>query len=483
MYRLTLLASATVGIVTLTACQPSPLENDWVEPRPLGGEVQPYQPPKEPASEQATRAATKVSQPTGRLTLRHALSLALKENPELAGFGWEVRAAEARRLQAGLYPNPKAEFEVEEFGGSGPRGGFDGAKTKVRLGQPIPLASKVQKRLRVARFDRKLAGWDYEAKRLDVFTRGVRRFIDVVSAQRRVDVAKRTFDLARQVKKSVSKQVDAGQVSPVEQTRAEVELSRNRIELKSARRALKRSRQALVQTWGGKKPQFEKAVGSLETISSLPTLEALSRSISQNPRLARWTTAMAKRRAKVKLAKARKWPNVTVTGGAEHNAGVNDTTGILSVAMPLPIFDRHQGNVLEARFNVAKARQQRRAARVAVRSMLGQQYQTLADAHQQVTTLREETLPGARSAYKSMRQSYEQGQATLLDVLDAQRTLFDVEGQYVQALAKYHRAAAEVERLIARPLHSHSISANTQAPMTQDSGVTTQPTTTQPVNQ
>jgi cobalt-zinc-cadmium efflux system outer membrane protein len=305
----------------------------------------------------------------------------------------------------------------------------------------------------VAKLDRKLAGWDYEAKRLDVFTSVVQRFIDVVAAQRRVDVAERTFELAKQVESSVAKQVEAGEVSPVEQTRAEVELSRNRIELKSARRELKAARQALVETWGGKTPRFEQAEGDLEQVNELPALGELTDHIQQNPRLARWVTEMAQRRAQVDLAEARKWPNVTVTAGLEHNAGVNDTTGILSIGTPLPIFDRNQGNILEARFNVASARQQRRAARVNLRSMLGQQYQRLQDAYQEVTTLREETLPGARSAYESIQQSYDQGQATLLDVLDAQRTLFQVEGQYVQAMAKYHSAAAEVERLIAQPLN------------------------------
>jgi cobalt-zinc-cadmium efflux system outer membrane protein len=397
----------------------------------------------------------------------------------LASFGWAVRAAEARRLQAGLYPNPKATLEVEEFAGTGSRRGFDGARTKVRLGQPIPLADKIDKRVRVAKLDRKVAGWDYEAKRLDVFTQVVQRFIDVVAAQRQLDVAERTFDLAKQVESSVTKQVEAGEVSPVERTRAEVELSTHRMELKSARRKLKQARQALVQTWGGNDPQFEKAVGHLEQISSLPSFKKLTKSISENPRLAQWATKMAKRRAQVDLAKARKWPNVTVSAGAEHNAGVNDTTGILSVGMPLPIFDRNQGNILEARFNVAKARQQRRAARVAVRGMLAQQYQQLADAHQKVTTLRSDTLPGARSAYEAIRQSYEQGQATLLEMLDAQRTLFQVESQYVDALAQYHATAAEVERLIARPLHGHAISPQTQ-PESRSSRVEQPSAETQP---
>src|SRR5262245_55870264 len=58
-------------------------------------------------------------EPTGTISLRDALAAALLHNPELAAFSSEVRAREARALQAGLLPNPELDTEFEDFAGSG----------------------------------------------------------------------------------------------------------------------------------------------------------------------------------------------------------------------------------------------------------------------------------------------------------------------------------------------------------------------------
>ena len=63
--------------------------------------------------------ATPIAEPTGTITLPDALALAIARNPELAVFPHELRAADARKLQAGLRPNPELGIEIEGFAGSG----------------------------------------------------------------------------------------------------------------------------------------------------------------------------------------------------------------------------------------------------------------------------------------------------------------------------------------------------------------------------
>ena len=103
-----------------------------------------------PSSEQ-------IAEPTGVITLRDAAAFALVNNPELRAFYLEIRAAEARKLQAGLLPNPKIGVEVEEFGGTDERRGFDSAETRIELGQLIELGGKRSKRVRVASLEESLA--------------------------------------------------------------------------------------------------------------------------------------------------------------------------------------------------------------------------------------------------------------------------------------------------------------------------------------
>ncbi|MDN5939592.1 MAG: TolC family protein, partial [Salinisphaera sp.] len=112
-----------------------------------------------------------------------------------------------------------------------------------------------------------------------------------------------------------------------------------------------------------------------------------------------------------------------------------------------------QGNIAAARAELSAARRQRQAAIIRVRTALGQRYQELQAAREAAAGLARKALPAARSAYEAIRTAYRYGHRGFLDVLIAQRTLFDVKARYIEALANYHRTAVAVERLIVRPLN------------------------------
>lgn len=120
--------------------------------------------------------------------------------------------------------------------------------------------------------------------------------------------------------------------------------------------------------------------------------------------------------------------------------------------MPLMLFDQNQGGIQEASARLAKANAEQRGAEVQSRAALAAAHQLLFSAFEQVAALRDTILPQAHSAFEEVTQAYQRGLFRYLDVLEARRTLFELRGQYVEALASYHTAAADVERLIAEPL-------------------------------
>ena len=135
------------------------------------------------------RGATYSSQPDSTavesefpLTLRQALALTLKHNPELSAFSHELRAGEAAVLQAGALPNPVLDVSAENLNNSRLRNDGDRA-TSIQIGQLIELGGKRAARIRLSQTGRDLANWDYEAKRIDVLSRVSQYFIDVVAAQ------------------------------------------------------------------------------------------------------------------------------------------------------------------------------------------------------------------------------------------------------------------------------------------------------------
>ena len=169
-----LLCIAVLFTLGISGCKGESNEAALPKPRLLGRQFSTFKPPARPME---TPDVQEISEPNGVITLRQSLALALMHNPELKAFSWDVRASQARQLQASLWPNPALEVEVEEVGGTGQRSGFDAAETTIQLSQLIELGDKRSKRTRLASLEKELAGSDYEDKRLDVFTEVAISFI------------------------------------------------------------------------------------------------------------------------------------------------------------------------------------------------------------------------------------------------------------------------------------------------------------------
>jgi len=339
-------------------------------------------------------------------------------------------------MQEGLLPNPGIEAFVEDFGGTGSVEGFKGVETTLLLSQLVPLSGRISRQRKVAGRDAGLAGWDYEAARLDVLTNTARAFTDLVAAERRLAIMEELTSLSRRVYDTVSEQADAGSISPIQKKRAGVANSQTEIMLARTKREVEAARKAL------------------DTLLPVPPYEDLAAYIDTNPDVARWAAEMEKREAVLSLEKSRAMPEPVVSGGYRRIGENDDNAFVVGLSIPLPIFDRNQGAISEARRLVAKGGHERRYAEVIVSASLAGAYAELAISYEAASVLRRDVVPRAEEAYASIFEGYREGKFPLLDVLDAQRTVFDTKLEYIGALRAYHRALAEVERLTGRPLNS-----------------------------
>lgn len=386
-------------------------------------------------------------EPTGVLVLPQALALALTQNPELSAFSWESRAQEAATLQAGLFPNPTFNANAANFGNRVIKG-FDGDVVTLELSQLIELGGKRTARIEAAALTKQLADWDYEAKRADVLTQVTQAFIDVLATQQRLALTQQTHDLANQTTVTTAARVQAGKVSPVEETKAKVARASVQIELMRARKELEAARKRLAAGWGSTTARFESVAGNLDSLPEPTSLDSLQQRLSKNPDLARWATEITQRQALISMEKSKAIPDVTATVGVSKYLMPNDYALVVGFSVPLPVFDRNQGRIQEAEHRLSKAEQDMRNTEVRITTALNTAYQALDAAYSEVMTLRQEILPGAQSAYDAAREGYRLGKFGFLDVLDAQRTLFGAKNQYLVALANYHKSVADVERLV-----------------------------------
>lgn len=440
---------SVVALAVTAAALPAGAQT--VEPRPLGAGVSVTRPPVDAAA-----APVGVSEnPAGRITLRDALALALRQSPELASFAWEVRARESLVIQAGRPPNPVADVLLEDLGASGRA--QDGTRVvqpqaTVQLSQLIELGGKRAARRTLAGLDRDLAEWDFETARIDVLTRVTAAFLDVLVSQQAVALAERTRVLVEQVDQTVRTRVEAGVVSPIEQTKAGVALAMTRIDEQRARRALAADRTALAALWGHGAAVFESAEGDVQPPAALPAFDTLVQHVARNPEVARWTTEIARRDAARALEAARAVPDVTVSAGYRRFTDADSNALVIGASIPLPFADRNRAGIQAAAQRVAQAREAERAAQARITTLLAAAYRDLAGAHDEATALAGSVLPGARSAFAAIEEGYRLGRFGYLEVLDAQRTLVSAEVQHLRALASVQKAVAQVERLTGVPL-------------------------------
>lgn len=435
------LASAVAALCA--GCASLPRDTELPQARPLGAE---YATIGRSPDATITAASGADMATTDAITLEQALALALMRSPELETFFHAVLSAEARYDQSKRLPNPEFGVRVSQFDRAGD--GFDTAEIEVVLGQRLDLGGKRGWRARVAEAEGELAGWDYESQRLDVFTETAQRFSKTIAAQRRLELAKSAVTLAEQTSHAVGERVKAGKEPPVQGTKAVAELEMARLDALEAEISLVVSRKKLAAMWGAEQPHFRQAAGNFESVlDHLPAVELLRLRLFSNPDLARSDAELKLRQAALASEKAARAPDLEASIGIQRFEEDGTDSLAFGIGVPLPLFDRNQGNIAAARHALAKAEAARRATESALAAELANAHGTLRSAHGRALTLRSKVVPVMEEAFAAAREGYSQGKFGFLDMLDAQRGLFEARGALVAALSDYHTAVATIQRI------------------------------------
>ncbi|MDH4235074.1 MAG: TolC family protein, partial [Gallionella sp.] len=354
--------------------------------------------------------------------------------------------------------NPEFSALIEAASRATPR------TTTLQLTQPIELGGKRGARIEAAERGREAALAELGAKRAEIRAAVAAVFFDVLVAQERLRLARASVELAQRATEAASRRVTAGKVPPVEETKARVAEAGARVELALAASGLSTARKRLAATWGNPAPRFERVEGNPEALPPLPALADLNGRLATSPNLLRARIEIDRRQALVEVERSRRIPDVSVSLGAKRNEYSGFNQALFELSVPLPMFDRNQGNVLEALRRTDKARDELTAAETRLSYELALAHERLSSAHQEVELLQREILPGAQGAYAAASKGFELGKFSFLEVLDAQRTSFQAQSQYLRALAEAHSSSAEIERILGEASPNSAIAPATTKP-------------------
>ncbi len=402
----------------------------------------------------STTSPAASSRAIGVLTLVSAVEMAYARNPGLRAAQLEVQVAAGARQQAGVIRNPELSYLSE-----GTQSGRRTTTTQVNL--PIELGGKRGARVQVANAAQDIATAELKNFRSDLYANVVAAFFDVLTAQERLELAEASRQLSVRVTDVASRRVAAGKISPVEETRARVAESSSKIELSQAQNELALAKRHLASTWGGRSPEFDRVEAPEGNAEQNVHMGDEVSHLSQSPQVTRARLEVLRQGALIGMERSKRIPDLTVSLGTKRDEQLGVRQTVVGLAIPLPFFDRNQGNLLSALRRSEKATAELSAIENQVSLELNQAILRRTASKSELAILKTDILPGAQSAYESATKGFELGKFNFLDVLDAQRTLFQAKTQYVRALTEFYRSNAEIERLIG---HTDTAAAHASAP-------------------
>lgn len=382
------------------------------------------------------------------LDLEEAVQRAWTYSPTMSIATSEIDIKQAEEYQAGLLPNPGLDIEID---------GVDSIVKKRRCGnndreitysvsQLIELGGKRSSRKQLAAFQTSLAAYEMEIIKLDVLNAVTKAVVDVAAAQEYLKLAEEQKRIAHEVHSTTSAKVQGGKISSLQEKKAHLSKITASLVAEKAQRTLTLAKKKLAATWGGTQTDFSEVTFPFFEIITPFDLETLIAEQSNNIEVMKWNMEIATAEQVVVYEKTQRVPDVVVTAG--YCDYQNDGGGLLfEFSMPIPIFDRNQGNICRAKQQLNQLYERRNEGIVQLRIDLEDAYDQLISAYKAGVSFKENILSSARQAFDAAREEYAQGKNDYLELLDAQRTLFEVQEQYINTLIDYHHRKADVKRL------------------------------------
>ncbi|BEG77224.1 TolC family protein [Achromobacter xylosoxidans] len=393
-----------------------------------------------PASPTPSPRAT----PAGQvLTLEQALETAYERSPLLAAARNEAASSEGQLTQAGVIPNPSIAVGIDDNRRTT-------RTTTTTLSMPVELGGKRAARVKAAGLARDIAQRDLSSARADLRAAVIAAFFDVAVAQETVRVSQGTVEIAQNALRLAERRVAAGKAPPLESSKARVELANSRIEARAADSALQAARRKLGQLWGAPQPDFAQVGADLGTLPRREAIDDLRAALATSPRMEAGRLSVEMGRAQLEVEKSKRYPDITLSAGVARDNEQGRNKAQFGVAIPLPLFDRNQGNVYSATMQSYKAQDMYRELESRLTADLLQSISQFDLAANSAREYRATVLPGAAEAYDSARKGFEAGKVSFLEVLDAQRTLSQGNIGYLNVLASAYQASADIDRILGR---------------------------------
>lgn len=390
------------------------------------------------------------------LTLAESIRLAQMASPAVRAKEAQLAAAEGleREAAAPFATNPAVSVEQTRRRATG-AAGESANERLIGLSQAFETGGQQERRRQAAAATLEAIRAEIEDARRQARAEATLRFNAVQLAQLRVELEQRALGLFESSAQAVERRRSAGEDTRLDANVALIEAERARNALGAAREQLLNAQGELATVLQLPSAQLPRLAPE-ETITGSPgtyTLDDLLMSLQALPR----TQALAARetaaRARLAVEQARRSPDVTlgVHVGREGPAGGRERLTRLSVAVPLPLFNRNPAAIGQALADANQAEIERQVAIRDGEAQVRRLWARLSSQQARVLRIQQSMVPAALNNQQLSVRSRQAGQIGLLDQLVVSRQALDAERELNDALSDFHTTRIELERAAGWP--------------------------------
>lgn len=377
--------------------------------------------------------------------LQDILAMALENNPlvtEREGF---IEQKEGTKLSASAYPNPTLSFQSGRGTVRDPSG-ITLTERYVTLSQPLEWPGKRAARQQAAQAGVEGALASKEEAKLNLIAATKQAFYELLLAERHAEMASQNVQTMAEVRDAVIRRVDAGEAPPFEAVKVKVEDMKVQKEVARAQGAVQAFQASLNSlTAGALGPEFFIQGDFAHWPGTLPFPTLSEQALAQHPVIRKWQKLVEEAQQTHREEQQARIPNVTVMGSYQRDAGREAYVGALSI--PFPVWDQRQGDIAQAKGTLRQREAMLLRAKHELLKGIAQQIQLSQAAAAQIATYEKGLLKQAQEALRIAQVSFKFGEASLLEVLDAQRVLRQTQLDYAQAQYDLSVALTELERV------------------------------------
>ena len=370
--------------------------------------------------------------------------MARRSNPTLAQAAAAVDQSRGSFQQAGLYPNPQTGYLRTD---SDPNG--RSRSSGVFIGQEIVTAKKRQKAQAVESADVNRLKWQSQAQLQRVLNDVRIRYFDVLGSQQAEVVASRLVAIAEDGLSMTEKLYEARQASRADVLQVRIQLKTVKLTLRESEIRHRTAWQQLTHVVGVPDLPQSAIDGTIDGEIPLRDFETSWQNlVSSSPQLRSAEVRINHARAELISEQARAVPNITLQVVAERDQVNQFNTVNTFLSMPVPVFNRNQGNINHAHADIREAHQEVARTHLALRDSLAEAFLRYETARAQVETLRDDILPDAKESLDLTIAGYRSGEISILQVLAARQTYSENSLAYIHAWTEVRKVVTEIDGLL-----------------------------------